>query len=125
MNCVEHSFSDLIRDFGSFDFFYPIFELCESRGQVGRCKQIVFEIRTKERGHNTPHLHADYEDENISISLVDFSVLAGNIPDKQKKLAIQWTKDHIDFLRAKWNEYHRYRIPVLGCKIKKEYTDND
>ena len=69
--------------------------------------------------------HADYEDENISISLVDFSVLAGNIPDKQKKLAIQWTKDHIDFLRAKWNEYHRYRIPVLGCKIKKEYTDND
>ena len=121
MVCIEHNFSDLIRDFGSFTFFYPIFELCESRGQVGKCKQIVFEIRTKEQGHNTPHLHAHYEDENISISLVDFSVLAGNIPDKQRKLAVEWTREHIDFLRTKWNEYHRYTIPVLGGKIKKEF----
>lgn len=113
MVCIEYNFSDLIKDFGSFAFFYPIFELCESRGLVGQYKQIIFEIRTKEQGHNVPHLHARYEDENISISLLDFSVLAGNIPDKQKKLAVQWTRENIDFLRKKWNEYHRYTIPIL------------
>ena len=114
--CVEHDFSDLIRDFGTFTFFYPVFELYEGRGQVGRCKQIIFEIRTKEQGHNTPHIHAHYENENISISLVDFTILAGNIPSKQKNLAVRWVEEHIDFLRSKWNEYHRYTIPVLGGK---------
>jgi len=119
MNCIEHNFSDLIRDFGTFTFFYPVFGLYEGRGQVGRYKQIIFEIRTKEQGHNAPHLHAHYEDENISISLIDFSVLAGNIPAKQKKLAVCWVKEHIDFLRSKWNEYHIYKIPVFGGKSTK------
>ena len=113
---IEHSFPDIIKDFGSFTFLYPIFNLCEYRARVGEHKQIIFEIRPKENGHNVAHIHAKYENENISISLVDFSVIAGNLPRKQTKSAIQWTKDNIDFLRTKWNEYHRYNIPVLGCK---------
>ena len=113
MICVEHTFFDMLRDFGSFNFLYSIFELSESRGKVGQYKQIFFEIRTKEQGHNTPHLHAHYENKNISISLEDFSVLAGNIPEKQKKLAIQWTKENIKSLQSKWDEYHKYTIPVL------------
>ena len=116
MDCIEHRGFELMMDFGSISFFYDLFGLCEQRGQVGKVKQIVFEIRTKEQGHNTPHLHAHYEDENISISLVDFSVLAGNIPVKQQKLAIEWTKENIEKLRQKWNEYHRYTIPIVGGK---------
>lgn len=51
MAVVEHNFSDLIRDFGSFNFLYPIFDINETRGKVGAYKQIVFEIRPKEKGH--------------------------------------------------------------------------
>lgn len=113
MNCIEHSFNDLINDFNSFTFFYPVFGLREQRGKVGTRGSIIFEIRTKEQGHNTPHLHAHYGNKNISISLIDFSVLAGNIPAKQERIAIEWTKQNIDVLKSKWNEYHRYRITVL------------
>ncbi|MBQ8615325.1 MAG: DUF4160 domain-containing protein [Clostridia bacterium] len=116
MKCIEHNFSDLIRDFGSFNFFYPIFNLCEQRARVSQYKQIIFEIRPKEQGHNEPHVHACYENENISISLITFKVIAGNIPPKQQKLAIEWTKNHIDILKNKWLEYHKYLIPVLGGK---------
>lgn len=114
---IEHSFSELLKDFGGYTFFYPVFDLVCFRGKVGEIKEIIFEIRTKEQGHNVPHLHARFEDENISISLIDFSILAGNIPQKQVKIAIEWTKKHIDFLRSKWNEYHRYTMPVIGGKL--------
>ena len=110
---VEHSFIDLIKDFGSYEIFYSVFELYHKRARVGNCNQIIFEIRTKEQGHNVPHIHACYENKNISISLVDFSVLSGNIPKKQVMIAVKWTKDNIDLLRMKWNEYHRYGIPVI------------
>ena len=113
---IKHNFSDIIKDFGSLDFFYPVFGLCNTRAKVGCKKQITFEIRTKEQGHNIPHIHAWYENENISISLVDYSVLAGNIPQKQVNIAVEWTKNNIDMLRMKWNEYHCYNIPVFGDK---------
>ena len=101
MNCIEHSFNDLINDFNSFTFFYPVFDLREQRGKIGTRGSIIFEIRTKEQGHNTPHLHAHYENKNISISLIDFFVLAGNIPPKQESIAIEWTKQNIDVLKSK------------------------
>lgn len=118
MDCIEHRWFELNMEFGGVGFFYDLFGLCEQRGQVGKVKQIVFEIRTKEQGHNTPHLHAYYENENISISLVDYTILAGNIPAKQQRLAVEWTRENIEKLRSKWNEYHRYTLPVMGDKVK-------
>lgn len=54
------------------------------RDTVERTHGIRFEIRPKEDGHNVPHCHAHYQGQNVSISLIDCSVLAGNIPkDKQ------------------------------------------
>ncbi len=50
------------------------------RDTVERTHGIRFEIRPKEQGHNVPHCHTSYGGQNISISLVDCSVLAGNIP---------------------------------------------
>ncbi len=101
MNCIEHSFGELINDFNSYNFLYRVFDLHEQRGKVGTRGSIIFEIRTKEQGHNTPHLHAHYGSKNISISLTDFSILAGNIPAKQENIAIEWTKQNIDLLKNK------------------------
>ena len=113
MEPIEHKFNELIIDFGSFNFLYPIFELYEQRGEVGRRGSIIFEIRPKELGHNTPHVHAKHGDKSISISLTDYSILASNFPPKQEKKAVIWVKDNIEKLKSKWNEYHRYTIPVF------------
>lgn len=76
------------------------------RDTVERTHGIRFEIRTKEQGHNVPHCHACYGGQNISISLLDFSILAGNIPSQKARFAVMWTKDNIEVLKAHWNGHH-------------------
>ena len=73
-------------------FFKDVFEIYEIRVKVGETKQIKFIVHTND--HNPPHIHAKYDKYEISISLLDFSVLAGNIPLKNKNIAIKWVKEH-------------------------------
>ena len=74
--------------------------------KVGEFKGIKLFIYPKEQGHNEPHLHAEYQDAEISISLISFKVLAGNLSPKQQKQAIDWCKNHRSMLEKYWNEYH-------------------
>ncbi len=106
---IERNSSEFIRDFG-MGMQYAFFELSEQRAQIGRRGSIIFEVRTKEQGHNDPHIHAEYQGMNISISLISFKVLAGNLPPKLQKSAIEWTKQHFEQCKSKWNEYHRYEV---------------
>lgn len=83
-------------------FFKSVFELLEIRGVVGGHKGIKFVVHTND--HNPPHVHAKYDNYEISISLIDFSVLAGNIPKKNKNIAIRWVKEHREYLLEYWSE---------------------
>lgn len=76
------------------------------RDTVERTHGIRFEIRPKEQGHNVPHCHACFGNQNISISLINFSILAGNIPPQKAQIAVRWVKANIDILRAHWGKYH-------------------
>ncbi|GEM_PF-6093047 len=109
---IEHNDIEFYDSFENINLLLKAFEIYSIRAQVGNRGAIIFEIRTKEQGHNTPHLHAKYENKNISISLVDYSVLSGNLHSKQAKIAVEWTRENIDFLKKKWNEYHCYTIPI-------------
>lgn len=80
------------------------------RDTVERTHGIRFEIRPKELGHNVEHCHACYGNENISISLRDFSVLAGNIPLQKQRFAINWVKVNIDVLMQHWDKYHTLEV---------------
>lgn len=113
--CIEHDWKEFIKEFRSWEPLYDIFGLYNSRGRVGQINGITFEIRSKEAGHGTPHVHARYENKNISISLVDFHVLAGNLSDKQTRLAIDYVKENHEKLLTKWEEYHCYTVPVFNC----------
>jgi hypothetical protein len=73
---------------------------------VAQYRGIRFEIRPKERGHNEPHCHVSYQGCEVSVSLIDYDILDGNIPPKQLKLASQWVKNNIDVLKKYWDEYH-------------------
>lgn len=81
------------------EFYNSVFELYEIRQRVVEYKSIEFIIHT--RDHNPPHVHAKYE---VVISLIDFKILAGNIPDKNKNVAIKWIKKNKDNLLNKWND---------------------
>lgn len=80
------------------------------RDTVERTHGIAFEIRPKEQGHNVPHCHARYGNQNISISLIDFSILAGNIPSQKAAFAVQWVRVNINILKPHWNKYHALEV---------------
>ena len=82
--------------------------------KVGQIKSIIFEIRTKENGHNEPHCHVKYQNQEISVSLLEgHKILAGNLNKKQEREAIKWIEDNIDILKKYWNEYHLVEIKCL------------
>lgn len=84
-----------------------VFELMEIRKQIAVLKEgVVIEIRTKEQGHNTPHIHAHYQGESISVSLLDGTVLAGNIPKKNERIAVDYVLSHQNKLLNEWTDIH-------------------
>ena len=40
--------------------------------------------------HNTPHIHAEYQDDEAVFSILDGEILAGSLPRKQRRLVQAW-----------------------------------
>ena len=76
--------------------------------KVGEYKGIKFYIYPKEQGHNEPHLHVKYQDFEVSISLISYEVLSGNLPPQRQKQAVEWCKNENNkvVLERYWNQYH-------------------
>ena len=55
--------------------------------------------------HNKPHIHAKYNEYEISIDF-DGNILGGEIPNRQRKLIEAWIEIHRDELKAAWNCYN-------------------
>jgi hypothetical protein len=73
---------------------------------VERTHGIRFEIRPKENGHNVPHCHASYQGQEVSISLLDGEVIAGNIPKQKQRFATDWVKRNLPVLQSCWDKHH-------------------
>ena len=86
-----------------FQFLDNVFEIYEIRGIVGKYNGLKFEIRTKETCHATPHVHAEYGEFEISIEIETGKILAGNLPNKNKRLAIEWVLKNKQKLLKDWN----------------------
>lgn len=63
--------------------------------------------------HNRPHLHVSYGDFEASIAIDDIEVLAGYLPDKQRKKAEMYICQHQQALLFEWHK------AVLGCQIER------
>ena len=83
-------------------FLDNIFEIYEIRGRVGDINGITFCVRTNEQNHTIPHVHAKYGDYNISIEIATGKVLAGNLPKKNQKVAVEWVLKNKDKLLVDW-----------------------
>ena len=86
-------------------FLDSVFEICEMRGRVGQAGSIKFEVRSKEQNHTIPHVHAVCNEFNISIAIETGEVLTGNLPGKNKKIAVQWVSDHKESLLSTWHSF--------------------
>ncbi len=107
-----------------YSAFCNVFNLGEKREKIKTIKDgIVIEIRNKEKGHNVPHIYAHYQGENISISLIDGSVLDGNIPKKNQKIAVEWVINNLDMLRITWENKHGIiKFPDMNTKIPSDWN---
>ncbi len=51
--------------------------------------------------HNVPHLHAEYQDYNITVDF-DGNILDGEFPKGKLKLLLAWIEIHKEDLNANW-----------------------
>lgn len=51
--------------------------------------------------HNLPHIHAEYQGDEVVVSL-DGDVIEGSIPNKKLKLVLAWVEIHKEDLQANW-----------------------
>ncbi len=52
--------------------------------------------------HKQPHIHAKYQGQDASVSIVAGEVLAGEIPQAKLRLVQAWIEIHRDALLADW-----------------------
>lgn len=86
------------------DFLYECFQIYEIRGRVGESNGVKFEVRTREQNHTIPHIHAAYGEYSTSIAIETGEVLAGNLPKKQQKDAVEWVLNKKEYLLGKWKD---------------------
>ena len=53
--------------------------------------------------HHTPHLHAEYQGQVAVYSILDGSILAGDLPPTKHKLVVAWIEIHQEDLMANWS----------------------
>ncbi|HJG30550.1 MAG TPA: DUF4160 domain-containing protein [Collinsella ihuae] len=80
-----------------------IFDYIFQRGRVGESNGIVFIIHTREKGHNKPHLHAEYQQYAVVLEIPTGKVIEGNLPPKKLKMASRWVAEHQDYLEEQWD----------------------
>ncbi len=54
------------------------------------------------RKHHIPHIHVKYQEYEMVVSILDGSVLEGEIPINKRKLVDAWIVIHKDELLADW-----------------------
>lgn len=53
--------------------------------------------------HKLPHIHAEYQGQDASFSILDGALLAGSIPNNKSRLVQAWIEIHREVLLADWS----------------------
>ena len=61
--------------------------------------------------HHLSHVHAEYQGQVAVFSIMDGTLLDGEIPPAKQKLVVAWMEIHKDELIADWN------LAVVGEKV--------
>ncbi len=63
---------------------------------------IIYMYFFDNKKHNQPHLHAEYGEHSIVLSIPDGTMLNGSLPAKQLKMVQAWIAIHEEELMADW-----------------------
>lgn len=74
-------------------------ELCRFQG-------IVILVRLDD--HNWPHVHIRYAEHKASLRLADLEIVEGKLPNRQRKLVLQWARLRRAELLAAWARVERH-----------------
>jgi uncharacterized protein DUF4160 len=55
-----------------------------------------------------PHFHARYGDDEASVEIGTWEVLAGRLPPRALRLVHDWASEHEDELRDNWDRARRH-----------------
>jgi hypothetical protein len=63
---------------------------------------IVYMYFMDNKQHQTPHIHAKYQENEVVVAIPNGEVLEGSIPNSKMKLLQAWIELHKDELTANW-----------------------
>ena len=52
--------------------------------------------------HNTPHIHAEYQDDEAVFPILNAEIISGQLPRKQKRLVQAWVELYQESLMIDW-----------------------
>lgn len=84
--------------------------------EISRFFGIVIRMFFDNSEHNPPHIHAQHNDNNASISIIDYKMIDGGLEKKDHKLVKKWMKIHQKELLTMWEEKVYYEIVPLDKK---------
>ena len=80
---------------------------------LSRFYGIIIKMYFQQSEHNPPHIHAIYGEYVSAISIADFTVIEGDLPNKARALVIEWMKLHQNELLEMWNTQEFKQIEPL------------
>lgn len=99
---------DAVSRFSGDEELFAFILLNNQAGEVfdGTDKDLRYFIKSNEQGHNLPHVHVSYRNEDYaSICIVDGKLLAGTLPKKALKAARNRILEQRETLIRYWNEH--------------------
>ncbi len=64
--------------------------------------------------HPPPHFHAVYGEYVGLFNIETLEMIEGDLPDRAKKLVIEWAEIHKDELSEMWNKQEFHKLPPLN-----------
>lgn len=80
---------------------------------LSRFYGIVIRMYFLQKEHNPPHVHAIYGEEVAAISIVDGTLLDGNLPKKALEMVREWIVLHRLELLSIWETQSFQPLPPL------------
>jgi len=80
--------------------------------EIARFFGIIIRMYAEAGGpHHRPHFHAYYQQEVAIYGLDPIDLVAGSLPQRQRRLVEAWAELHQDELRANWGHLQEGRGP--------------
>lgn len=91
-------------DFEIIDKFYTFVKIETFMPTISMFYGIIISMFYNDnKQHDTPHIHANYQGQEVVLAIPDGRVLAGTFPPNKLKIAQAWIEIHQEDLLANWN----------------------